>query len=134
MELLRLIPAFNGHATVFATVDAGYITDVPGFRFCVIPDATRWNKLRLVWSLICIFALLLRERPDVVITTGAAPGYLAIRCAKLLRMRTIWLDSLANAEELSLSGQQAGRHVDLWLTQWAHLAVPEGPQYAGAVL
>ncbi|MFQ5463994.1 MAG: UDP-N-acetylglucosamine--LPS N-acetylglucosamine transferase, partial [Phycisphaerae bacterium] len=44
IELLRLIPAFEGHTTVFATVDAGYKSDVPGYRFCVIPDATRWNK------------------------------------------------------------------------------------------
>jgi hypothetical protein len=41
---------------------------------------------------------------------------------------------MANAEALSLSGEMAGRHADLWLTQWQHLARPEGPEYRGSVL
>ena len=48
--------------------------------------------------------------------------------------RTIWLDSIANVEELSMSGSWIGRSADLWLTQWPHLARPEGPHYAGSVL
>ena len=78
--------------------------------------------------------MLLRERPDVVVSTGAAPGFLALRLGKLLRARTIWVDSIANAEELSLSGRRIGPHADLWLTQWEPLARPEGPLYRGAVL
>jgi hypothetical protein len=69
-----------------------------------------------------------------VISTGAAPGYFAVRIGKLFGARTIWVDSVANAEELSLSGKEAGRHVDLWLTQWPHLARPEGPHFKGNVL
>ena len=75
-----------------------------------------------------------RVRPDAVITTGAAPGYFALRLGRLFGARTIWIDSMANAEELSLSGQKARRHADLWLTQWEHLAKPDGPQFLGSVL
>ncbi|EDY80443.1 hypothetical protein VDG1235_57 [Verrucomicrobiia bacterium DG1235] len=81
-----------------------------------------------------ITALILRERPDTIVTTGAAPGYFAIRIGKLLNKRTIWVDSIANAEELSMSGTKAGKHADLWLTQWAHLEKPAGPKFAGNVL
>ena len=48
----------------------------------------------------------MRLRPDVVITTGAAPGYFAVRIGKLLGARVVWVDSIANAEELSLSGPE----------------------------
>ena len=78
--------------------------------------------------------LLLRERPDVIVTTGAAPGYAAIRLGKLLGTRTAWIDSIANADKLSMSGRLAGRHADLWLTQWPHLGGDDGPRYEGAVL
>ena len=83
--------------------------------------------------------ILLRIRPDVVVTTGAAPGYFALRLGGLLGGRTIWVDSIANVEELSLSGQKAGQHCDLWLTQWEHLAKPvstegKGPEYKGSVV
>ena len=64
-----------------------------------------------------------RVRPDVILTTGAAPGYFAIRIGKLIGARTMWLDSVANVEQLSLSGERVGKHADLWLTQWPHLAL-----------
>jgi UDP-N-acetylglucosamine:LPS N-acetylglucosamine transferase len=76
-----------------------------------------------------------RERPDVVITTGSAPCLFALGLArKLFGARTIWIDSVANAEKLSSSGAQARRVADVWLTQWEHLAKPDGPQYWGSVL
>jgi len=68
------------------------------------------------------------------VSTGAAPGYIAVRLGKLLGARTAWIDSVANVEEVSLSGRMVGRHADLWLTQWRHLAKDDGPQYRGEVL
>ena len=71
--------------------------------------------------------------PGVVVSTGAAPGYLAIRFARMLGARTVWIDSIANVEELSMSGRDGQRDADLCLTQWPHLA--GGPvRYLGAVL
>lgn len=133
LELLRVRPAFEGCHVVYATVHPSYREDVAGERFCVIPDATRWNPLRLVWLGVSVLLLLLRVRPDVVFSTGAAPGYVALRIGKVLGARTAWLDSFANIEELSLSGRMAGKCADLWLTQWPHLAAPTGPACAGGV-
>ena len=134
VQLLRVTPAMNDCEVVYATVSEAYRAQVPGHRFHVITDATRWSKWKLIVSAMQLVAVMLRERPDVVLSTGASPGYFAIRLGKLLGARTIWIDSIANVEHLSLSGQRAGRHADLWLTQWPHLAKPQGPHYAGAVL
>jgi len=79
--------------------------------------------------------VVLRFRPHVVITTGAAPGLIAVRLARLFGARTVWIDSMANSEELSLSGKLAGDHVDLWLTQWPDLTDKyPGLRYYGSVL
>ncbi len=134
VQMLRLRPAFDGCDVVFATVKPEYRVDVQGADFRVIPDANRWSKVSLLRSALGVLRVLWHERPDVVVSTGAAPGYFAIRLAPLFRARTIWVDSVANIDELSLSGQQAGPHAALWLTQWAHLARPEGPHYRGSVL
>jgi hypothetical protein len=53
---------------------------------------------------------------------------------KLLGARTIWIDSIANAEQLSVSGAKVKPFADLWLTQWPHLVTKDGPDYKGAVL
>lgn len=135
VQLLRLRPAFTNCDVVFATVEEGYRANIgPEAEFRLIPDANRWKKLDLVRALLAIFRLIGRERPEVVITTGAAPGYFAIRIGNFFGARTIWVDSIANGEELSLSGQKAGPHATLWLTQWTHLARPGGPYYSGSVL
>ena len=48
VQLLRLRPAFDGHEVTYVTVRRSYRTDVPGERFLVINDATRWDKIGLV--------------------------------------------------------------------------------------
>ena len=134
MQMLRIVPAFAEADLAVATVHPESADQVPAARFYAIPDATRWNKLGLVRLAFRVLRILLAERPSVVVSTGAAPGYLALRLGKLLGARTIWIDSIANVERLSLSGEKAGRCADLWLTQWEHLARPGGPTYAGSVL
>lgn len=134
VELLRIVPAFEGHFLAYATVDEGYREMLPQDAVLhVIPDATRWDKRSMAVSALSITKLLRKTRPDVVVSTGALPGFFAMAAGKALGARTIWLDSLANAEELSMSGQKAKHVADLWLTQWPHLAGPDGPEFAGSV-
>lgn len=134
VQLLRLRPAFVEDCdVVFATVHRGYEVDLDGDELVVVPDANRSSIIKVLRSAFAILSLLMKLRPDVVISTGAAPGYLAIRLGKLLGARTIWLDSVANAEELSMSGAKAGGCADLWLTQWEHLSKEGGPRFFGRV-
>lgn len=134
VELIRLAPAFDGHDIAFATVDKTYYNEVGFARFYTIRDVTRWDKWRWPQTIVKLVWILLCERPDVVISTGALPGYFALRLAKWFGAKTIWLDSIANVEELSMSGQKVRKYADLWLTQWSHLAKSDGPLYRGTVL
>jgi UDP-N-acetylglucosamine:LPS N-acetylglucosamine transferase len=134
VQLLRVAPAFECCDVAYVTVQSSYRSQIPGRRFHTINDATRWNKLALAWMALRLVWIFCRERPDFVISTGAAPGYFALRLGRLLGAKTIWIDSIANVESLSLTGQKVGRFADMWLTQWPHLAQPEGPYYVGAVL
>jgi len=134
VQLLRLRPAI-------ADCDVTYVTTVPSYQaavgnasFRVVTDATAATKLRLlvlasqlIWLMICI-------RPDVVISTGAAPGCLAIRLGKLFGCRTLWIDSIANANTLSRSGRLVLGHADVVLSQWEHVAQSDCVQFHGGVL
>ena len=135
-ELVPLRPLLDEYDVTYASTDASYARDlVEGTRFRTVTEATRWDRWRLVRSALGILWLTLRERPRIVITTGAAPGWFAMFFAKkLLGARTVWIDSFANGEKLSMSGERAGALADLWLTQWPELAREGGPEYAGSVL
>jgi UDP-N-acetylglucosamine:LPS N-acetylglucosamine transferase len=134
IQLMRIAPAFQKHEVVYVTTLPGYRQQVAPARFYVVNDANIRNKFDLLRMAVRLAWIVLRERPAVVISTGAAPGYFCIRLGKLLRARTIWVDSIANADRLSLSGRHVRRHADLWLTQWPHLSEPDGPQFRGAVV
>jgi hypothetical protein len=134
IQLLRLRPAFAGAELCYASVDHALAADVAGHAFYRFPDANRERKFDLVLQILRITWILLRVRPDVIVSTGASCGYVAIRIGRILGARTLFIDSIANAERLSLSGQLACRHANLMLTQWPHLASTEGPRYRGSVL
>ncbi len=143
VQLMRLRPAWDRHHVTYVTTTGAFRAEVardaaargqPAPGYYVVPEANRWQKLKLVRQLLGLAVIVLRTRPHAVITTGAAPGYFALRLGRLVGARTAWVDSIANAGELSLSGKMAGRHADLWLTQWPDLACPEGPDFRGAVL
>lgn len=143
IQLLRLRPAWSGCDVTYANTAHGFHEELKQEaeargdsppKYVVLTQANRWNKLQLAWLVMQILVLIIRLRPYYIVSTGAAHGYFAIRIGKLLGCRTIWIDSIANADELSMSGTMAGSYADVWLTQWPHLARPEGPYFRGAVL
>ena len=134
VQLTRILPALDDYEKVFVTTDPKYRSTVGTHRFLLVPDASRWNKLQVVWLALITLKHVLIVQPDVVVSTGAAPGFFAILFGKKLGAKTIWIDSIANVDELSMSGRMVGKHADLWLTQWKHLATDNGPKYAGEVL
>lgn len=135
VELRRILPAFEGFDMTYVCTEPEPDPDLRAFRYYQIRNFTRRNVLvagTVVWQMARI---LVRERPEVVVTTGAAPGLVALALAKLLlRSRTVWIDSVAAVDTMSLSGRLARPVADAWLTQWAHLAKPGGPEHWGAVL
>jgi UDP-N-acetylglucosamine:LPS N-acetylglucosamine transferase len=140
---MRLRPSWAGLKVTYVTTDPGLKDlleqdaadmgdEIAGFHAVV--DANLNAKVQLLRQLLQLVGVFRRCRPDVVITTGAAPGYFAVRLGRLFGARTIWIDSIANADELSLSGKRLKNHADVWLTQWEHLERPEGPVYLGSVI
>ena len=133
-QLRRLEPAFAGHRISYVSTHPGYRSEVGDARFYKVRNASRWDRLGLILLAFHMLWIVIRERPGTVISTGAAPGYFAILFGKLIGARTIWIDSLANVNKMSLSGRRIRRFADLWLTQWEDLAGPDGPEFLGSVL
>lgn len=134
IQLLRLRPAFDGADLSFVSTIDSCRDQVTGHRFYRVSDANIRTKAKLLMLAAGVSMAMGRERPDLVVSTGAAPGYFALRVGKAIGARTIWVDSMANADRLSLAGRKVRPHADLWLTQWPHLASEQGPAYFGSVL
>jgi UDP-N-acetylglucosamine:LPS N-acetylglucosamine transferase len=135
VQLARLSEAFADSDTLYVTTVAGETAPSGNRSVAKISDASRNKPWRVMLAALQLATLMLRFRPNAVVTTGAAPGYIALRLAKLRGCRTVWLDSIANAEEISMSARLARPYADLWLTQWEELSrKTHGLQYWGQVL
>ena len=143
VQLMRLRAAWAGCDVTYVTTDPGQaavlrklalLEGQPEPKLRVIVEGNLWQKHRLVYMLFQMLVLMVWLRPSTIISTGAAPGYFALRIGKMLGARTVWIDSIANAGEMSRSGRKIEKYADLWLTQWPHLVGPKGPYFIGSVL
>jgi UDP-N-acetylglucosamine:LPS N-acetylglucosamine transferase len=135
IQLMRLRPAFEGMNPVYVSTNAGLAKAFSLSNFRLLPDANMDKKAKLVWVLLKAFLLVLKERPTHIISTGAAPGFAVLLCGRLLGVKTIWVDSIANADELSAAGAKAKYVAHHWLTQWEHLTEKyDGLEYRGRVI
>lgn len=122
-EQIRLLaPALDGHDVTWLGTHDG------------LPDCNAGTPLRALACAAVLAGRIVRERPDAVISTGALPGLIALALGRLAGARTLWIDSVANAERMSRSGRLARRVADLRLSQWPEVARAEGAAFAGSVL
>ena len=133
-QLMLMRPAFEGTQAFYLTTLAGLPEQFGATPAAIVPDCNRDERVAILRSSLAIAGHLLRHRPHVVISTGALPGVIALALGRAMGARTIWVDSVANAEEMSMSGRLARRFAHLWLSQWEHVAAEAGAEYAGAVL
>jgi len=131
-QLCLICQGFDNHELCFVSTLEGL--DAGQERVLVVTDCHRKQPLRMVQAGFQLTRILQQEKPNVVISTGALPGLLAVFIGRMRGCTTIWVDSVANAETPSFSGKVAKRFVSLWLSQWPHVAEAAGERYEGSVL
>jgi UDP-N-acetylglucosamine:LPS N-acetylglucosamine transferase len=83
-----------------------------------------------------VLGVLARERPDWVVSAGAELAIPVFVAAKLLRVRTMFIESLCRVESPSFTGRLVYPLSDFFFVQWPGLRRAYGPKarYAGAVI
>lgn len=135
-QLLRLSGSWKGYDIFYVTTTSVVVDKISGHgRVHVVGESNREHPLRTLKVLMKCIKVALTEKPDVIISTGAAAGCIMCFLGKLLGAKVIWLDSITNVEEMSLSGRMVRRVADLCLVQWPELVEKyEGVEYVGTVV
>jgi UDP-N-acetylglucosamine:LPS N-acetylglucosamine transferase len=133
IQLLRIARPMEEHyEMVYVSTHPKCATMVEGQKYCLTTDFSRSDAWKLIPSFFKTLKTIQQEKPDAIITTGAAPGLVFLLAGKLLGRKTIWIDSIANVEHLSASGRIASKFASRTYTQWKDL-VSGKIQYAGNV-
>ena len=92
------------------------------FDFVIVKDSNKDKKLDLLITLFQLLKVIYTYKPNTIISTGAAPGLMALFIGRIFGAKTIWVDSIANSEQLSFAGRLARVVAHQVLSQWQELS------------
>lgn len=139
-ELLQLMEAFgkyNIHLIVHKdNVTIGIKNDVIRTKY-LIPVFFNLRLLVIDMIIISIYELLIfiREKPNVIISTGSEIAIPIFILAKITGTETIFIESLARMHDISITGKILIRIADIFLVQWSELTIKyKKARYVGKIL
>lgn len=122
VQLLRIAKALEKEFdVVYMSTHEKCATMVEGRVYYSMNDFSRWDFYKMFPELLHSIYIICKEKPSIVITTGAAPGLVCLFAAKICGIRTVWIDSIANVEHISFSGRIASKFASRIYTQWPSL-------------
>ena len=135
-QLLKIAPAVEGYEAFVITTSEAVRKNLTQFgRVYVVGECNRQHGLKVIQVFLACWRILRRERPDVVLSTGAAAGCMCCFLGKLRGAKVVWVDSITNVDRLSLSGWLVRHIADLFLVQWAALGQKyRGTEYVGTIV
>ena len=104
----------------FPTEDAKFLLADENVYWAHYP--TNRSLKNLIKNLILAFKIISKEKPSVVVTTGAGVGVPFIVLGRIMGAKTVYVESITRNKELSLSGKLVYRIVHKFLVQWPGLA------------
>lgn len=95
------------------------------------------NVIKFLKCVCQSFRILLKEKPDVIMTTGAGVAVPACYLGKLFfNSKVVYIESICRIEEPSLCGRVLYPIADLFLVQWKNMLGKYGDKaiYRGAIV
>lgn len=120
-EALQLLPILKKHSFFFLTFKRKQSKELlKKYKVYFTLDPKR-NFLKLLVNFLHSFLILLKERPKLIISTGAASAVLPCYIGKILGGKVVFIETLAAIYKPSLSGRIIYPIADLFIVQWKSL-------------
>ena len=135
-ELLKLARSWEPYSAFYVSTLPIVADELKKLgRAYIIGECNREHPFRAMVVFFRSIRVVIKERPDVVLTTGSLPLALLCVIAKCFGAKIVWIDSITNVEKLSMSGRLVRRFGDLVIAQWPHLRSKyRNIEYVGAIV
>ena len=132
-EILQLQEAFEGHDAFFITYDSVRTRQLDR-KYLLRNIGT--NPIIMAQASLSMLRILLKEKPKLIISTGSEIAIPAFYLAKLLRIKTVFIESWTRVDRPTGTGKIVYPVSDLFLVQWERLLPKYGKKarYEGAIL
>jgi beta-1,4-N-acetylglucosaminyltransferase len=135
-QMLALEPAWRDCDRLWVTLtgaDVGYL--LADERVQLGHGPTNRSILNLFRNLALAWRVVRRERPDAILSTGAGLAVPFFVVGRLLRCRTVYVESVTRTETISLSGRLVYPLASRFFVQWPEVAEQRRrAEYVGSVM
>lgn len=123
-QLLMLKKLMDKYDSFILTEKTSYSVNVENKRIYFIPQVNRKEHLfllKIIYNFIISFFLFIKERPNIVITTGVLSMIPICLLAKLFRRKLIYIESFAKVHSPTKSGIFLYKFADQFYVQWPQM-------------
>ncbi|MED4296548.1 PssD/Cps14F family polysaccharide biosynthesis glycosyltransferase [Priestia megaterium] len=125
IELKKIIPAVKQYEFFFVTEQSEMSNELKDeFKVYYLVQQERKNihiAKNLLINIFKSFNILIKEAPDVIISTGAGAVFPLCLFGKILGKKIIYVESFAKVNSPSLTGKLVYKFADEFYIQWESL-------------
>lgn len=125
LEQIKQLKSVIEKYDCFYVVSRTKATEAMKQKHYIVSDLKRTNKivkvLRMTRMMLEQFRIFLKEKPDVIITTGAAVAIPMCVIGKKFHKKVIYIESYARMTTPNKTGQFIYKYADLFIIQWEAL-------------
>lgn len=138
MELIQLLPAVEKYDFYILTekniASKGILSKYRHYYLIQQERKGLTFLFKFALNIIISFCIYLKERPDIIISTGAGASYPTCRIAKLFGKKVIYIESFAKINDKSKTGELIYKFADKFYVQWPEmLKIYPKAEYHGTV-
>ena len=123
-EISRLNKIAEKYEHFLITEKSSFSQNKFGEKKYYVPQTNRKEILfifKYIYIFIYAFFVLAKEKPDVIISTGALITYPVCIIGKLFKKKIVYIESFARCDKPSLTGRLMYKHADLFIVQWEEM-------------
>jgi beta-1,4-N-acetylglucosaminyltransferase len=135
-EVMELLGTFEGHQIAFATYTSSRLPELEALAPTYHRPFRGVDPLSAFLYLVFAFKVLIKEKPDVIVSNGAEIAIPFFYLGKLRGSRLIYVEVTSSVDKPTKTGRIVYPICDRFLVQWPDLAAKVGKKarYEGTLI
>ena len=117
-QLQKLKPLTAKYPGFFVTERTRFPVSKGIYRMLQTDGKDPLMPAKMIWNSLYALYIWMREKPDLVLTTGTMVAYPFYLLSVLFHKKFIFIETFARANLPTVAGQKMQKHADLFFVQW----------------
>ncbi|MDE4085886.1 PssD/Cps14F family polysaccharide biosynthesis glycosyltransferase [Planococcus maritimus] len=125
-QLMMLFPLMSEFDGFLITEKTSYSSPKEDLKTYYVPQVNRkelFFSVKILIVFLKTIRILMKEKPDVIISTGALATIPALVLGKALRKKVIFIESFSKIHSPTITGKIVYKFADVFIVQWEEMKI-----------